>query len=118
MKTTNHERQEMTQTTEKAINALLAADSTVSKSEVEAIMSAVKGERPQKDPVLTPYTCAEAAAIIGCCKRTVQHYANKGQIRRVFGAFNRTGKGNCKYNREDCERIARGVYPNKINHAA
>lgn len=99
----------MTTQTRLALVALLGADGTVSQDRKAAAIAILNGETPKIAP-RPPCSRKEAATIIGCCVESITHYADEGKIRRVFGPTSRRGSRgrSVRFNREDCERIARG----------
>jgi hypothetical protein len=69
----------MKDTTKRAIAAIAAADETMTKADIAAMLE-TRGGETEKDRVIS---AAEVAKILGKDRHTVRRYARAGLIRRI-----------------------------------
>jgi len=96
----------MTDTTEKAISALCAADTSIREADAIRALAILRGDAAARHtPETKPMTRREVAELCGVSKQTVSNWGKEGVIRRCALAGHRKALG---YVREDVYRILEG----------
>lgn len=96
----------MKESTKTAIAAILAADDTMTETEINRFLLAAK---QKENPIesRSPMTRQEVATALRCSLGSVTNFANRGLIGRIKGFG---GRG-VRYCREDVLRVLKGYVP-------